>query len=502
MKNVSLTKQEMNFRLKSNPEYGQASFAGLISLALAVLLLWNAYSPADGSFKAVGLGAGIAFGLFGLLQLAVWYLIRTNLIRHAAIGKATRGLGFLLLPSLFTGNVFVASTAFHLVKKKKYAAYTLAVYSFMTTVLVFGVTALNLFKPYVANGFLSGMTLLLIAGFIQLIALLLIAKYGGEAVIPRWMAIVAIALLATAATGNLFSLFLSLMLFAKLRNRGFTSGSRFGDVFERLSRSSTSMLGLLFVTFLLTLSITSLITFDYGLAIDNNYSAILQSPTAEYPLGTDNYGRDLFSRIVFGARISLIVGFLTTLIPLLIGGLLGALSGYYGKRTDNLIMRALDVLYAVPAILLAIAIIAAFGAGTVNLIIALSVSSIPTYARTMRANVLQVSTLEYVQAARAFGSNDWIILFKHILPNSVAPMIVQSTLTIGSAVISTSSLSFLGLGVEPHIPEWGNILKLGSAYLETHSFTAIYPGLAIILLVLSFNFLGDGLRDALDPKLD
>lgn len=165
-------------------------------------------------------------------------------------------------------------------------------------------------------------------------------------------------------------------------------------------------------------------------------------------------------------------------------------------------MRALDVLYAVPGILLAIAIIAAFGSNTVNLIIALSVGSIPTYARTMRANAMMVSNFEFVQAARALGESDWKIIFKQVIPNSFAPMIVKATLTIGSAVIATSSLSFLGLGVEPQVPEWGNILKVGSMYLETNSYLAIFPGIAIILLVLSFNFFGDGLRDALDPKIN
>ncbi|MBH5318796.1 ABC transporter permease [Paenibacillus sp. GSMTC-2017] len=502
MNNPLLSKQEIRFRLKSSPEYGQASFAGIVSFALALILLLNSFSQADGAAKPVLLLATLTYFGFALFQFIVWALIKRDLTRSGEIKRSTRSLGYALLLSLLTANVFIVSSAFQLIKRKKSASYTLAVYSLLATILVFAVSTLNLFKPFVANGFLMGMFLLIIAIVIQLVGLLLIAKYGDQAIPPRWMGIVAGAYIIISISGNIFSLFLGLLLIAKIRDNGYSSGSKLGNFVERLSRSSTSMLGLLFITFLTVLAISSYLTFEYSLAIENNYSAILQSPSLTYPLGTDNFGRDLFSRIVFGARISLIVGFLSTLIPVLIGGALGAISGYYGKHTDNIVMRALDILYAIPGILLAIAIIAAFGASTTNLILALSIGAIPTYARTMRANVMLVSSLEYVQAARAFGSSDWTILFKHIVPNSLAPMIVKSTLTIGTAVISTSSLSFLGLGVEPHIPEWGNILKLGSAYLETHAFTAIYPGLAIIMLVLSFNFLGDGLRDALDPKLD
>lgn len=502
MKTTQLNKHEIRFRLSSSPEYGQASFSGIASLGIALVLALNSYDWSGAVLRPAVLAACIAYLVFGLLQLAVMSLIRKDLLRSGELRRSTRRLGYVLLLSLLTANIFVGSAAFQLLKRKKSAAYTLAFYTLLTTVFVFAVSALNVFKPYVANTFLLGMALLLAAAVLQLTALVLVVRRADDKILPTWMWAVAFMLLVTSLSGNLFALFLGILLIAKLRDKGYSSGSKLSDVVERLSRSSTSMLGLFFIGFLMSIAVCSYLTFDYGMAIENNYGAILQSPSLAYPLGTDNFGRDLFSRIVFGARISLFVGLLSTLIPVVIGGILGAISGYYGRQTDNVIMRALDILFAIPGILLAIAIIAAFGASTVNLILALSVGAIPTYARTMRANVLLVSTLEYVQAARAFGSGDLAILFKHIVPNSISPMIVKSTLTIGGAVISTSSLSYLGLGVEPHIPEWGNILKVGSAYLETHSFTAIYPGLAIIALVLSFNFLGDGLRDALDPKLD
>ncbi|WP_189019573.1 ABC transporter permease [Paenibacillus marchantiophytorum] len=497
-----LTKQDIHFRLRTCAEYGQASFAGIASLSLAMVLLINSFKGGELAVNSAVFAAFAAYFVFALLQLGTMALIRRDLLQHGGLRRSTRRLGYVLLISLLTANIFVVTAAFQLIKSKKSAAYTLSVYALLTTVFVFAISALNVFKPYVSDLFVPGMALLLIAGAIQFIALLLIARYADNQLLPKWMWIAAVLLLASSVTGNLFALALGILLIARLRNRDVSSGTKLNEVIDRLSRSSTSMLGLWFIGFLLAISLCSYLTFDYGMAIDNNYGAILQSPSLTYPLGTDNFGRCLFSRIVFGARISLFVGILSTLIPVIIGGSLGAVSGYYGRSTDNLIMRALDILYAIPGILLAIAIIAAFGANTVNLILALSIGAIPTYARTMRANVMLVSTLEYVQAARAFGAGDLIILLRHIVPNSIAPMIVKSTLTVGGAIISTSSLSYLGLGVEPHIPEWGNILKVGSAYLETNAYTAIYPGLAIIALVLSFNFLGDGLRDALDPKLD
>lgn len=384
---------------------------------------------------------------------------------------------------------------------RKAPEYTLAVYMLLAQLAVIVVTALNVFKPYVADTFLTGMFILVAVAVFHLLALILLSRTAAHRPPSPKLLWVVIPLLLTALTGNLFALALGIILLIRIRNRNHPARANWEDVLMRLTRNPMAMLGLLVIFFLFSISVSSYLTFDYGMAVDNNYSLLLQPPSLAYPLGTDNFGRCLFTRIIFGARISLIVGVLSTLLPLLIGGTLGAVSGYYGRYTDNIIMRALDILYAIPGILLAIAIIAAFGANTVNLILALSIGAIPTYARTMRANVLQVSTLEYVDAARAFGSGNWAIICKHIVPNSLAPMIVKSTLTIGGAVISVSSLSFLGLGVEPHIPEWGNILKLGSAYLETNPYLAIFPGLAIIALVLSFNFLGDGLRDALDPKM-
>lgn len=493
---------EKSQQLKWSPEYMQSQFVWVVSLLITAVFLVCSYDFASGAIKPVLFAVFSVYALFTFIQVLITWLIRRDVVKYGEIRSITRRIGYIQLISIVSGNIFTAVFAMHFIKKKTTSQYTLAVYLLVTQIFVIAVSSLNLFKPYVTDTFIPSMFVLVGIAVFYTTALALVAAFVDRHQAPKWMIYIALPLILTSITGNLFALLLGLDLIFKVRQTRKPGSGNWERIWNKITRNFSSMFGLFFILFMFAISVSSYFTFDYDMAIQNNYSAILQAPSLTYPLGTDHFGRDLFSRIVFGARISLVVGFISTLIPVIIGGILGAFAGYYGRYTDNIIMRLLDVLYAIPGILLAIAIIAAFGANTTNLILALSVGSIPTYARTMRANVLMVSNYEYVDAARAFGSSNLSIIFRHIVPNSFAPMIVKSTLTIGGAVIATSSLSYLGLGVEPHIPEWGNILKVGSTYLESHSYLAIYPGLAIVALVLSFNFLGDGLRDALDPKLD
>lgn len=486
--------------LKITQEYGNAHFTLSFSAIFSLLFMLYSFNFNTQSVRPIVLAF---FIIYLLTTLFVWFIsrsIKKDLANEREIQKRTRILGYPLILTVLVGNIFASSYGVSLVSKNKTPEYTFASYALLTQLFIIGISGFNLFKPYVIDTFLLAIGAFIFLAVIFTVMLILVAKYVTPTSAPKWMLPIGIILLIPILTGNLFSLLLGYGLIKKARQRDSSSIEKWQKMWSKILRNSMAVFGMFFIIFMFSLSVVSPWTFDYDFATQNNYSAILQTPTLEYPLGTDDFGRDLFSRIVFGAQISLIVGFFSTIIPAVIGGSLGAISGYYGKKTDNIIMRLLDILYAIPGILLAIAIIAAFGANTVNLIIALSVGSIPTYARTMRATVMQISNYEFVESARALGASDSSIIFKHIVPNSLAPMIVKATLTIGGAVISTSSLSFLGLGVEPHIPEWGNILKIGSTYLETHSYLAIFPGLCIMLLVLSFNFFGDGLRDAFDPK--
>lgn len=497
MEKVTLPK---TFILKNSQEYKHAHFAFVLSLALTIVFFFNAYDYQEGSVSWSIVTLAYLIGT--VLQGVLIQLLKKDLRDKGEIQKRTRVLSTLQLLGITVGNVFITAFAFRVLRKEESIEYTLAYYMLLTNILIFTVSLFNIFKPYVSNTFLPSMSILALFIIFSLITVIIFGKIdliqGGYSKL-KWLGGV---ILLAGFTGNLFGFVLGYSILLKTVIRDDSKIDRWNKFWLSITKNFTAMLGLLFVIFTFSISVISYGTFVDRFATENNYASMLMEPSLAYPFGTDDFGRDVFSRIIYGARISLTVGVITTIIPLVIGGFLGALAGYYKNTLDNVLMRILDVIYAVPGILLAIAIIAAFGSSTTNLIIALSVGSIPTYARTMRANVLSVSNLEFVEASKALGESEWKIIFKQVVPNSFAPMIVKASLTIGTAVIATSSLSFLGLGVESHIPEWGNILKVGSMYLETNPYLAIFPGIAIILLVLSFNFLGDGLRDALDPKLD
>lgn len=271
-------------------------------------------------------------------------------------------------------------------------------------------------------------------------------------------------------------------------------------MWRRLKRSKMAMCGLAIIGLLFATAIFADIIAPYPYA-QQNLKETFQYPSFKHLFGTDDFGRDIFSRIVYGARISLEVGFLSVGISIIVGGFLGAIAGYYGGKLDQLIMRSMDILLSIPSILLAISIVAALGPGLVNLMIAVGISSIPRYARIVHSSVLTIRDYEYVEAARAVGSSDLRIIFKHILPNCLAPLIVQSTLGVATAIIVAAALSFIGLGIQPPVPEWGAMLSGGRSFIRNYWFMTVFPGLAIMITVFGLNLLGDGLRDALDPRL-
>ncbi|MCR6112472.1 ABC transporter permease [Bacillus sp. A301a_S52] len=230
-------------------------------------------------------------------------------------------------------------------------------------------------------------------------------------------------------------------------------------------------------------------------------SSRLQGPSAEHWFGTDHQGRDIFTRLIHGMSLTFYIGFSAVALGLIAGVLIGIIAGYYGKWIDTVLMRIMDVLLAFPSILLALGIIAVLGASLENVIYAVAIFSVPTFARIVRGSTLSVRKLEYVDAVRALGASDFRIIFKHILPNITSPIIVQATLSIATTVLAASGLSFLGLGAQPPTPEWGAMLAAGRNYMWEHPHVALFPGLAIVVVVLAFNVFGDGMRDALDPKI-
>ena len=227
----------------------------------------------------------------------------------------------------------------------------------------------------------------------------------------------------------------------------------------------------------------------------------LSPPDRTHWFGGDEFGRDVFSRILYGARLSILIGTLGVILAILAGVPLGLISGYFGGLADHIIMRLIDIMLAFPGILLAIAIVSVLGFGLTNVIIAIGVFSIPTYARLTRGAVLAVKNLDYITSCRALGASHIRIIFRHVLPNVLSPLIIQTTLRIATALLTASSLSFLGLGAQPPLPEWGAMLSSGRVYIRMAPHLVTFPGLAIMIVVLAFNLMGDGLRDTLDPML-
>ena len=274
------------------------------------------------------------------------------------------------------------------------------------------------------------------------------------------------------------------------------------EAWKRLTKNWSAMAGLAILVIVILAAIFADVLYDYdNVVIKQNISARLQAPSAEHWFGTDEVGRDVFARIVHGARISLAIGLSANVVSLTIGGILGACAGFYGGKLDMIIMRIMDVFLAIPGTLLAICIMAALGSSVTNVVIAMAVSGCPGYARIVRSAVMPVRDMEYVEAARAIGCTNKRIIFAHVIPNSLAPIIVQATMHVASVILTIAGLSFLGLGISPPTPEWGSMLSAGRAYIRGNSYLTMFPGLAIMITILALNLLGDGLRDALDPRL-
>ena len=270
---------------------------------------------------------------------------------------------------------------------------------------------------------------------------------------------------------------------------------------KRFTKNKVALVGLLFLSLEIAAGVCAPLLTGWD-PVKLGLDKVLLNPGTEgHLLGTDEYGMDVWARLLYGARISLFIGFLVIGISLTIGVIMGSIAGYYGGWIDNVVMRLVDLLAAFPFFVLAISIMAVLGPGLFNVMIALGSVSWIGYARLTRAQFLSIKEKEFVESARAEGCSDLYIVARHILPNAIAPVIVQATLGMGGAILSASGLSFLGLGAQPPTPEWGAMLSAGQIYIRRSPHLSLYPGLAIMFTVLAFNFIGDGLRDSLDPRL-
>ncbi|HPF19379.1 MAG TPA: ABC transporter permease [Bacillota bacterium] len=280
------------------------------------------------------------------------------------------------------------------------------------------------------------------------------------------------------------------------------SRSFWQDVGGRFIRNKKAILGLILLFVIVAMCLYGFIFIDYETEVINQEVGIkLQTPSREHLFGTDTFGRDIFSRIIYGARYSLIIGFAATIASLTIGSLLGCISGYFGGKTDNIIMRFTDVFIAIPSTLMAIAVVSALGPNFANLIIAIALGDTPGYARIIRSAVLSIKDNEFIEASVAVGGSSAHIIAQHVFPNTLPTLVVQATLGVGYVIIAASGLSYLGLGVMPPAPEWGAMLSEAQGQIRYFPHQVIFPGIAIVLTVLALNLLGDALRDAIDPTL-
>lgn len=272
------------------------------------------------------------------------------------------------------------------------------------------------------------------------------------------------------------------------------------DVLRRMSRNKAAMIGLAIFVFEIIIAILAprIAPYDYQ---EMNFAEMLADPTAAHIMGCDDLGRDILSRIIYGTRYSLGLGILAVAVSTFFGIILGAIAGYFGGMVDNVIMRFLDIFQSIPPILLCVAISTALGSGYLNTVMALAIGNIPSAARMLRGSILNIRKMEYLEAADSVNSGTLRTIVSHVLPNSFSPMIVSATMGVPKMIMAAASLSFIGLGVPKGTPEWGAMLSSARNFMQNHPHTVIYPGLAIAVTVLALNMMGDGLRDALDPKL-
>lgn len=282
---------------------------------------------------------------------------------------------------------------------------------------------------------------------------------------------------------------------AKKRN------SQLAEIWRRYKKNKAAMVGLVILVIILFLAVFADLIVPYSKCIDQIGAERLQGPSLQHFFGTDEYGRDLFARVIHGSRYSLFIGVATSLMALVIGAVLGASAGYFGGVADTVICRIIDVFMCVPPILLSLAVVAALGTSMRNLIIAITVSCIPGNVRLIRSLVLTVAEQDYVEAARSYGTSHARIIFRYVLPNAMGPIIVNTTMAISDMILSAAGLSFIGMGIQPPSPEWGALLSNAQKYMFTSPYLLLFPGMFIMLSSLSFNLVGDGLTDALDPKL-